>query len=114
VPSGRERHDSDVGLQSAAAINFCVRVAYFDGHKFAINRDRGAASSTGLPTARDRQYFAAGGPQASSVFLQASQNREVALVHQLATKARHISDASFFVFVSSAVLLRESDLEAGT
>ena len=27
VPNGRERHDSDVGLQSAAATNFCVRVA---------------------------------------------------------------------------------------
>jgi hypothetical protein len=60
------------------------------------------------------QYSTAGGPQASSVLLQASQNREVTLVHQLTTKARYISDASFFVFVSSAVLLRESDLEAGT
>jgi hypothetical protein len=60
------------------------------------------------------QYFKAGGPQASSVLLQASQDREVALVHQLTTKARHISYASFFVFVSSAVLFRKSDLEAGT
>jgi hypothetical protein len=60
------------------------------------------------------QYSTAGGPQASSVLLQASQNREVALAYQLTTKARHISDTSFFIFVSSAVLLRESDLEVGT
>jgi hypothetical protein len=29
VPSGQERHDFDVGLRPAAAINFFVRVAYF-------------------------------------------------------------------------------------
>jgi hypothetical protein len=30
VPSGRERHNSDVGWRSVAAINFCVRVACFE------------------------------------------------------------------------------------
>jgi hypothetical protein len=71
-------------------------------------------SSKGLPTARDRSILY--GRRASGEFglLQTSQNREVTLVHQLTTKAGHISDASFFVFVSSAVLLRESNLEAGT
>jgi hypothetical protein len=41
-----------------------------------------------------RQYFTTGGPQASSVLLQASQNREVALVLEARRRRQILDDES--------------------
>ena len=49
------------------------------------------------------QHIAAGGTKLWTIFLQASQDSKIALIHQLTAETLHVARASLLLLISAAV-----------